>query len=134
MKTRFSSVFAKVALVAIALCLSSCNKEEDTTPVVGATSIVGKWECYGVDNPPEGVDLFFNIGDKITFNGTGLYELVHPNEETERGTWTITGSRLIINSDYPTQTLSFSYSLGGKLTLRQDVNGQRVIFTLNRIL
>ena len=130
---RFSTVFAKVALIAFALCLSSCNKEEDTTPVVGATSIVGKWECSGVNNPPEGVDLFFNIGDKITFNGTGFYELVHPNEETERGTWRIKSSKLIIKSDYPTQELSFSYSLEGRLTLRQDVNGQLVFFGLNRI-
>lgn len=131
MKRIFPYLFTLMALAAVALCLSSCNKEKET-PVVGDTaSFTGKWECFGVDNPPEGVDLYFNIGDKITFKGNGIYELVHPTEETEGGTWIITSSKLIIKSDYPTQTLRFSYSLGGRLTLRQDVNGQIVIFGLN---
>lgn len=87
MKTRFSSVFAKVALVAFALCLSSCNKEEDTTPVVGATSILGKWECTNVsyDNPPEGLFLFTK-GDIITFQNK-IFDLVHPYGNNDRGSW-----------------------------------------------
>ena len=134
MKTRFSSVFAKVALVAFALCLSSCNKEEDTTPVVGVTDIVGTWECSSVKNPPEGVNLFFNKGDKITFSGDGRFKFIYPQNNTEAGTWIISSTQIDIYSK--NQTLRFNYSfnfLGDNLILRQDVNGQRVTFGFKRI-
>ena len=93
MKTHFSSVFAKVALVAFALCLSACGKVE--TPIVGDpnSTITGEWIC--TDSPLskfpniDNHDLVFYKADKISFRGNNFI-LRSTTQDNRNGMWTVT--------------------------------------------
>ena len=136
MKTRFSTVFAKVALIAFALCLSSCNKEEEA-PVGGDTaSFTGKWECTWIGTPPEGVDLFFKTGDIIIFRSYRTFELVHPNNRIKTGKWWSDFVDTIRLEPLNSQALTFRYFLdnnGYTLELKLDDNGRFLNHTFQRV-
>ena len=93
MKKHFTSIITTMALVVIALCLSSCGKEE--TPIVGDpnSTITGEWMCTDSPLPMipniDNHDLVFYKSDKVSFRGNNFI-LRSTTQDNRNGMWTVT--------------------------------------------
>ena len=138
MKKHFTSIITTMALVVIALCLSSCGKEEeDTTPVVGAGySIEGEWKCTKspFKSPPEDIGLMFYKGDYLDFLGhsDGTYYLWSEKQKNRQGNWQTSGNILTFNNS-PTSQFELKWNSTDQVFFVFNYNGQEKNYKFERM-
>jgi len=97
MKKIYSTVMMLAMMVA-ALSFTACGSDDDDVDNGGDASIVGVWECTGIDVDAQYSEMIddssLHIGERVNFKSDGTYST---NED--RGTWSQKGNKLIINGE-----------------------------------
>ena len=138
MKKHFTSIITTMALVVIALCLSSCGKEEDTTPVVGGSPrrIEGEWKCtYSpFKSSPADLKLVFYKGDILKFLGylDGDYNLTSEKQKDRRGNWQISGN-IVTFDNSPTSQFELKWNSTDQFYFVFNYNGQEKNYQFKRM-
>jgi hypothetical protein len=127
------SIFAVMALMATALCFSSC----DGVPAQGdvqQVTVVGTWQCVSADFGSLSEDAvgMINEGDKITLKDDGTYYL-DSKKLKQSGTWSKNDKTLKIVS--PDMTLNFNITelTSAKLSCYLYIYGHTLKFTFARV-